>query len=125
MIQHSICFEIMGEGLKNHPEQHEVIGDENEEAEHSQRGNLVDEENDEEPEDEEDEVLDIIGMTVENFDGEEDGEDIDSDTDEDNDEDDADDVPLPGDDSDSDVSNIFTVTKYGRVASNWRTSLYR
>ena len=61
----------------------------------------------------------------ENFDGEEDGEDIDSDTDEDNDEDDADDVLLPGDDSDSDVSNIFTVTKYGRVASNWRTSLYR
>ena len=33
-----------------------------------------------------------------------------------------DDFPLPGDDFEDDVTDIFTVTKSGRVANNWRTS---
>ena len=61
-------------------------------------------------EDEDDEVLDIIGMTVRVEEGEDldlNGQNDEDDTD-DNDEDDTDDFPLPMDDSDSDdVSNIL------------------
>ena len=86
--------------------------------------------------DENDQVLDIIGMTVadgnvrdKSYDSnreveEEDLEGAEDDMDSDNESDD--DFPIPDDDSDSeDVTNIFSVTGKGRVVLNWRASRYR
>ena len=83
---------------------------------------------DDQPVDENDQVLDIIGMTVADDSNreveEEDLEGAEDDMDSDNESDD--DFPIPDDDSDSeDVTNIFSVTGKGRVVLNWRASRYR
>ena len=125
IINHSICFELIGQALRKNPESDE----DGEEPEGEEQ--IPQHETNDEAEDEEDEVLDIIGMTVDNFeDGENEddknGDNLDSDLDDNNDDEDVfDDFPLPGDDSEDDVSDIFTVTKSGRVANNWKTSWYR
>ncbi len=120
VIQHSISFAIMADALKENPQLDEEAEEAEGENDHEpQRGG--DQDDGDFMEDEDDEVLDIIGMTVEHVEEEED-----LDLNGQNDEDDTDDFPLPMDDSDSDdVSNIFSVTKSGRVASNWRTARYR
>ena len=109
VIQHSISFEIMGAALKqtiNDPEPNDT----SEEI-------PVDESHNADAVVDDDEVLDIIGMVVENPEEDQDSADEDIDF-------------LPGDDDDEDgegddVSHIFTTTRSGRVTANWRAAQFR
>ena len=96
----------------------------------------VEETDDDQPVDENDQVLDIIGMTVadgnvrdesDDSNREVEEEDLEGDEDDmDSDNESDDDFPIPDDDSDSeDVTNIFSVTAKGRVVLNWRVSCYQ
>ena len=126
----------MGEALKKNPTSGEEADAVEEDVVTELQLREVEETDDYQPVDENDQVLDIIGMTVANgnvrdesddSNREVEEEDLEGDEDDmDSDNESDDDFPIPDDDSDSeDVTNIFSVTAKGRVVLNWRASRYR
>ena len=126
----------MGEALKKNPTSGEEADAVEEDVVTELQLREVEETDDYQPVDENDQVLDIIGMTVadgnvrdesDDSNREVEEEDLEGDEDDmDSDNESDDDFPIPDDDSDSeDVTNILSVTAKGRVVLNWRASRYR